>query len=72
MPIENISIIQIIKLIDASNMPGSDEGLHHDFFFFFKKQNTLFKILNVNNNKIINYTKLKAMLAGNDQYKKPC
>lgn len=42
------------------------------FFFFFKKQNTLFKILNVNNNKIINYTKLKAMLAGNDQYKKPC
>lgn len=62
MPIENISIIQIIKLIDASNMPGSDEGLHHHgfFLFFFKKQNTLFKILNVNNNKIINYTKLKA------------
>lgn len=63
MPIENISIIQIIKLIDASNMPGSDEGLHHHgffLFFFFKKQNTLFKILNVNNNKIINYTKLKA------------
>lgn len=42
------------------------------FCFFFKKQNTLFKILNVNNNKIINYTKLKAMLAGNDQYKKAC
>lgn len=43
MPIENISIIQIIKLIDASNMPGSDEGLHHHgfFLFFFLRNKTL-------------------------------
>lgn len=71
MQIENISIIQIIKLIDTSNMPGSDEGLHrHDFFVFFLRNKTL--CLKYSMSIIIIYTKLKAILAGNDQYKKAC
>lgn len=51
-----------IKIINASNEPGSDEGIH---FYDFKKKSLILKYWTA---IIINYTKMKPMLAGNGQY----
>lgn len=59
--VENAPTIQIIKIIDTSNEPGSDEGINcHNFFLNFD----CFKYLM---SMITNYTKMKAMLAANSQ-----
>jgi len=60
--LENASIVQIIKIIDASNEPGSDEDTNcRDFLKNFDCLKYLMSTT-------INYTKMKVMLVANGQY----